>query len=196
MRLIINCADKGAYLQIISTTEVDINYYSTPLNGVIPFEIGNTLVYNFIKDELVKGKSLKIPKGISEINIADIIVGENDELELLRTSTLIKIYNDANKRIGSINNFYFFKFNVLNLKLQDKGYFITKENNNIKYLEILQTEDEELINILENYLNTRSKLEEYETFFDDVQKTILEIEESYFETEIINAYNIFNKKWS
>ena len=48
----------------------------------------------------------------------------------------------------------FVSFMQLNNKFANKGIFITDENREEKYIEIIETGEEELINELENYIKT------------------------------------------
>jgi chromatin segregation and condensation protein Rec8/ScpA/Scc1 (kleisin family) len=50
-------------------------------------------------------------------------------------------------------------FIILNNDLANAGYFITNENREEKYLEILETGDEKLISKLEDYLNYKDEIE-------------------------------------
>lgn len=78
--------------------------------------------------------------------------------------------------------------------LMSHGYFITEENKNQKYIEIVQTQNTDLINKLNTYLSYYDKLsafqvsyENYKKFLDDLSKLsnkdeILELFENYNNT--------------
>lgn len=56
----------------------------------------------------------------------------------------------------------FVSFMLLNNKFANKGIFITHNNKEEKYIEIIETCDEELINDLEKYIILLDKLKEIE----------------------------------
>ena len=57
-----------------------------------------------------------------------------------------------------LNLMNFVEFMQLHDKFADKGIFITKENKEEKYIEILEMEDEQLLNDLEKYISIQEKL--------------------------------------
>ena len=74
--------------------------------------------------------------------------------------------------------YYIEYFDVL-FELTNKGYFITDENKEEKYLEILETEDDELIDLLEKYLEIKEKLtpiiylkKSFDKKFNEVSNTL------------------------
>ena len=51
-------------------------------------------------------------------------------------------------------------FMILHSKLASLGFFITDENKEEKYIEILESENEELLNDLEKYLELKEKIDQ------------------------------------
>ena len=66
-----------------------------------------------------------------------------------------------------------------NNELASKGYFITDSNREEMYLKILETGDDTLIDILEQYLIMKDKL----SFITFARKTFTDIFEKLFETD-------------
>ena len=67
-------------------------------------------------------------------------------------------------------------FMLLNNKLADKGFFITEENKEEKYIEIIETCDESLIEDLEKYIFLLDKIKilqnkknEYDSIIDSLK---------------------------
>ena len=61
--------------------------------------------------------------------------------------------------LAKISGFALYGFIILNNDLSNAGYFITNENREEKYLEILETGNEKLISKLEDYLNYKDEIE-------------------------------------
>jgi hypothetical protein len=66
--------------------------------------------------------------------------------------------------------YYIEYFNIL-FELSNKGFFITDENKEEKYLEILETEDDYLIDLLEEFLILKDQLSALKT----ARKTFLNV---------------------
>ena len=66
------------------------------------------------------------------------------------------------------------------LKLADAGYVITDKNREEKYLEILETGNENLIDLLEEYLNAKddiSPIISHKKLYNDIKLQLLTLEE-------------------
>jgi hypothetical protein len=95
--------------------------------------------------------------------------------------------------LAKISGFALYGFIVLNNDLAANGYFITNENREEKYLEILETGDEKLIAKLEDYLNYKDEIEsvaslerKFQAFRAEIKEAvsveaIKEIEERFLE---------------
>jgi hypothetical protein len=104
--------------------------------------------------------------------------------------SISKLMNFVNKRVGTEYAFYLFQFNILNNKLLEFGYYITSENSNTKYLEILQKGLAAEISTLELFLDAKSKIDEYQSLFTSFKKYSDLINE---EDEIENIKKYFNE---
>jgi chromatin segregation and condensation protein Rec8/ScpA/Scc1 (kleisin family) len=95
--------------------------------------------------------------------------------------------------LAKISGFALYGFIILNNDLSNAGYFITNDNREEKYLEILETGDEKLIQKLEDYLNYKDEIEavaqlerKFATFRTEVRaaatpEEIVEIEQRFLE---------------
>jgi hypothetical protein len=74
----------------------------------------------------------------------------------------IKDIQNIEKRINKILtmdfNIYFIEYFDVLFQLANQGFFITDNNKEEKYLEILETEDDDIIDLLEKYLELKEKL--------------------------------------
>jgi hypothetical protein len=120
--------------------------------------------YEIISEALKNGKKVFIEKNMltNEVLPFEVNVVENDENDILedtKNSSIIKIRMLVTPELAKISSFSLYGFTVLNNDLASSGYFITNANREEKYLEILETGDEELISKLEDYLNYKDEIE-------------------------------------
>lgn len=121
--------------------------------------------HQLIKEALMSGKKVHIQKSALRTN--EVLPGEftiidgaeNNELENYKESSIIKVRMLVTPELSKISGFTLYGFMMLNNDLSSRGYFITNENREEKYLEILETSDEELIQKLEDYLNYKDEIE-------------------------------------
>jgi hypothetical protein len=139
---------------------------------------------NILSEYIVRFNSL------SDISIASFILESLNVLEKEKQLSEFKIISIINERIGQKHSFYNFGFNILFNKLVSKGYFITEDNREEKFLEILETEDEELINILEKYLAMYDYLYGAYNLFMRAESAIEEIKHL---NSVDDIYNLTNK---
>lgn len=113
--------------------------------------------------------------GEDELTEEDIMTIPYDELVIAKSRARTRGKYLLNQRIDTLMIFDFFEYSLTNNVLIDAGYVITDENREEKYLEIINTGDEDLIASLETYLEVRDRIGEhlswynsYITFKDDV----------------------------
>jgi len=113
---------------------------------------------------LMAGKKVHIHKTLQtgevlpgEFDVVDL--AETDPIQEARDSSVVKIRMLVTPDLSKISGFALYGFMILNNDLASNGYFITNENREEKYLEILETGDEKLIAKLEDYLNYKDEIE-------------------------------------
>ncbi len=116
-----------------------------------------------------------------------IIEPDTDDLSSQKMIYMKKARQMVSHQQANTSGLMMYQYININNTLCDKGYFIHDDNKEEVYLQILETEDELLIDKLEEYLNARdviarsSYLEElYMTFYRDMkdatsQEQVLEI---------------------
>lgn len=120
-----------------------------------------------IKEEMINGKRVLIPKTVrGEVNQADFIVEEVDELEFAKNVAITEISNIVNDKFNTLSMLEFFNFITINNIFIEKGIVITEENREEKYLEVINTEDQNLIENLEKYLEAKDHISSVYWFFD------------------------------
>ena len=191
MKLYCNVEDLGSSYAVrdaFSLTTTHINF----VTGKQVLEIDSIATYNAIVKLLSENKLVRIPKNVFPLNPGDLIVMNGlDELSAEKNVAFSHISNVVNRRISSLFNMYFFEFTILNNRLTSKGYSITEENKEEKYLEILETADESLISLLQSFLEVQAKIAEYQNLFDQFKKTMVDIDETAEISEVIFIKNQF-----
>lgn len=76
--------------------------------------------------------------------------------------------------------------------LMSHGYFITEENKNKKYIEIVQTKDSDLINKLNTYLSYYDKMENYKIFYNRYTEFLNNLSKLSNKDEILELFENYN----
>lgn len=126
--------------------------------GSLYFPVSN-MVAKVATDAIQQGKIVTFPKGLkTEVTVSDLSIQEVDGLKLKQNLAIIKKRNDLSVATSTLNGFDFFNFFVCNNILASNGYFITNYNREEKYIEIINTGNQELIMALEEYLTSIDRM--------------------------------------
>ncbi len=152
---VVNVLDLGSYYRARSVAKSDMAYIEP---GRIYLKI-SALCAEKIKEEIEKGTEVLIPKDMPrEILPIDLILNKTDPLTVIKGVTLAKMRAKIDGHLASISALEFYSFFTVHTKLMDAGYFITDENREEKYLEIINSGDEDIISSLEEYLENRDRI--------------------------------------
>ena len=184
MRLLFNVADRGDKYEVISINTNEIAYAGMR-DDIL--EVPSWEVYETVARNLNEGKKVYIPKILDQfLDVSDLIIEELDPLETAKQTAIIKardlIYTT---RINKLAIAKFYRFFILSHYFADKGIFITEENRENKYLEIInsaaQLEDpdasEAIIANLEEYINLLDSLSEMKNILKDLDAFIESVNE-------------------
>jgi len=159
--------------------------------------------YQKIKDALLEGKIVHIPKSlqtdeVSPFEVEIINVGEVNPLKDKRNAAITKVRMLVTPELAKISGFALYGFTVLNNDMINAGYAITNSNREEKYLEILETGDEELITKLEDYLNYKDEIERIcalERKFSQFQRNVNNADEEDIEGLVTSFLDDFYKNY-
>jgi N-methylhydantoinase A/oxoprolinase/acetone carboxylase beta subunit len=153
--------DRGPYWQVTNVTKNTLDNLANREEKLIKLSY---MSYVQIEDALMNKKVVRIKKSMmtdevlpGEFEVIDL--GETDFLQEVRNATISKIRMLVTPDLAKISGFALYGFIILNNDLSNAGYFITNDNREEKYLEILETGDEKLIQKLEDYLNYKDEIE-------------------------------------
>lgn len=147
--------DTGDYKKITGTT---IREDSFEVDPKLYYETQSIDFFNTVRD-IIKDNEVKYPSNwAGELKLRNLIQTKYDALELKKMEVYSRGRLLINQRIDVLSLFEIVSFIVLNNYLMDKGFCITDDNREQKYLEIIETQNEELISKLEEYLESRDTL--------------------------------------
>lgn len=125
-----------------------------------------------------------LKEGLSvRIKDNEIIIGDTDYFHGVpldnaeKVKEMAELHRYINSRIQPHDIVDFITYMEIAFELADNGYFITDQNKEEKYLEILETGDEHLIDLLEDFLNMKDKINKIKFIkaeFDKKVESILE----------------------
>lgn len=205
------CEESQTYYKIINMLEFDdIKDYQNPLIGLENFVILplNKLAINKIDKTLPEldptQEALIILKpfegtvqsyNIHRISLRDLLPN-NTDIDNLKNSYSIMISQFFDTRINTIANLTHYEHTVLNNELANLGIFITDSNREEKYIEILELEDDNLIDVLERYLLCRDEISRSFAAYENYRKFKQGLNEAGTTDEINEIANQFISDWN
>jgi hypothetical protein len=153
--------DRGSYWFVTNVTQNTLDNQAEKDEKILRLSY---MSHQLIKQALMAGKKVHIHK---TLQTGEVLPGEFDVVDLAATdpiqeardASVVKIRMLVTPDLSKISGFALYGFMILNNDLSSNGYFITNENREEKYLEILETGDEKLIAKLEDYLNYKDEIE-------------------------------------
>lgn len=122
----------------------------------------------------------------------DIFSGADvTDINILRNQKLSEAKYNVSHHQALVTGLMMFDFICINNELLDKGFVITDNNREDKYIEILEAEDEALVEKLEIYLNARDTISRASFLEREYQKFYRDIKQSQTEEEILKVSSEF-----
>jgi hypothetical protein len=153
--------DRGSHWFVTNVTQNTLDNQAEKDEKILRLSY---MSHQLIKQALMAGKKVHIHKTLQtgevlpgEFDIVDLAA--TDPIQEARDASVVKIRMLVTPDLSKISGFALYGFMILNNDLSSNGYFITNENREEKYLEILETGDEKLIAKLEDYLNYKDEIE-------------------------------------
>ena len=155
-KLLFAIHDAGGYTKI---TGCRIEEDAFPVDPTKFREVTNAQLFYYVKD-LLPSKEVKFESNISTLTQSDLQIEGVDALEMFRLAQVARMRNTLSSRFDVFVMFDFFNFNVNANILAAEGYFITDANREEKYLEIINSGNDTLIDALSVYLESYDRLVE------------------------------------
>jgi hypothetical protein len=152
----------GLDLEIFSLwASIDNNtkfHYKALLNLYNHVYINESSVLN---QKITTGSFIFDPNDLRNIKAPETEVHEPSDLELKKIEFLNKLDKDFSMNINKTNFLKYIHYINLFNYFASIGIFITKENKEDRYIEILELDDETAIEKLELYLNLQDEIDEF-----------------------------------
>ncbi len=175
-----------SYFKVIETKGVQQRILGECLSSTVSSIKLNDITSELVKKDLLDGKTVFYNTVDGSISV-DL---NEKELEVFSSIKKQEIQHKIKQKFLSVNNneslidmiFYI----DATMTLFDAGYIITDKNREEKYIEIIETGDEMLIELLEEYLNVKdeiSKIKWHKTQYNKNIKKLKELDENSEEFE-------------
>lgn len=181
--------DEGDTKRITGTT---IREESFEVDPKLYKETNSIDFFRTIKELLKKAEIRFSSNHTGELTIEDLKQTEVDPLQIKKINALEQGRYYISQRIDVISLFGFARFIILNNYMADSGFFITDENREEKYLEIINTNDQELIGRLEEYLEVKDVISQDLYWYSHFVKFKNAIESASSEEQVKESLDAFN----
>ena len=152
--------DRGTYWLVNGVTK---NSFDNLANREEKYLKLSYMVYKLIYDAIAEGKQVRISKSLQTDEVLpgeiQILEKQVDDLEYAKQSFISKIRSYVTPELSKIAGYTLYNFIELNNKLSAEGYFIHNGNREEKYIEIIESQNEELIETLEDYLAMKDEMD-------------------------------------
>ena len=175
-----------SYFKVIETNGIHQKIFGECSSSTVSSIQLNDITSELVKNDLLNGKAVYYNTVDESISV-DL---SKKELETFNSFKKQEAYLKLKENLLHLNNneslidmiFYI----DATMQLFNAGYIITDQNREEKYIEIIETGDDMLIELLEEYLNTKdeiSKIKWHKTQYNKNIKKLREIDENSEEFE-------------
>ncbi len=190
--------DRGTHYLATGVTKSSFDGLASRHDKTLKLSYG---AYQKIGDALKINKVVTISKDLTsdEVLPGEVTVSDNkvDDFGLYKKVAMQKIHKKQSYFMTALSSLDILSFTVTNNKLCSEGFFITNENREEKYIEIIEKDDEKLIEALERYLVLLDNVTKTLDFDDMCHNYLKEIEKAKDEKsvdEIVsNFYTHYDK---
>lgn len=128
----------------------------------------SSVAYKIVKDAIENNKEVRIRKTLQTNEVlpgeVDIIENNLNELDYIKNTSFVKIKSLVTPEMTKESGIVLYNFIMYNNELSSNGFFIHNNNREEKYIEIIETGDEMLIELLEKYLESMDNLNRAASF--------------------------------
>jgi len=150
-----------------------------------------------IQTALNDGKIVRIVSDYTgpDVQGRDLIIIDRDvtELDSNKEISLKRVRQYVSHLQANVSGLMMYQYININNTLCDKGFYIHDDNKEEIYLKILETEDELLIDKLEEYLNAREVIARSSFLEDRYMKYYRDIKDASSEEEVEKLFATFMK---
>ena len=142
------------------------------------FVVMTKLAAEEASDALDEGKTVLVARGINGvIEFTDLFITDSDDLlQMQKDGICYRARMHMNNEMAMLKAFDFFEFTICNNKLASHGIFIHEGNREEKYIEIINSGEEALIECLETYLNSWDTVSDTYKYYKDLKQFVVEVQ--------------------
>lgn len=179
-RLVAGIVEYGDYYRVQFVARHEEKFIK---NDSLYVNVSN-VAFKHIQEALSENKIVLLPKnmvGSDEISFADLLYEDMGELLKRQNSAIIKERRLFDNELSLLSVLSVATWSMVNNEFCDKGIFITDENRDEVYLDIVSSGDEVMIDKLSRYLEC----------MDDIKKVdFCRRRFEHFEKEVMNKKSI------
>ena len=179
----------GTVYQVVDVQAYDTQF-AKPVENIVNFSDEVSIE---LKKNLVAGNEVSIPvaDALGDATLDDFTVTEPDDLNKYKAQKKAAIQNIFTFNLASLGGLTFFRVLRSFSVLASNGYFITDENREEKYLEIINTGDQDLISALEEYLDAYDATSPVVSMYNDLKQAFIDIDAATDEAGVDAAIHMF-----
>lgn len=155
--------------------------------------------YQKISDALGANKKVTISKVLAsdEVLPGEVTISDDDvdEFSIYQKVAMQKINKKLSYFMANLSSLDILDFTVINNEMCSAGYFITNDNREETYINIIEKDDEALIEKLEKYLISLDKVNQVLSFNKVCQEAITNISNTKTVDDVDAALGDFFKKY-
>lgn len=164
------------------------------LPDVITVECLDSNLFTIILDALGNKKKVTFAKSLKELTPNDLVISEAPYFN--SQAFQATLMSEANKFFSLIPQYTYFRYSFLNNIFLSKGFYLTEENREVIYVKIIESENEELIKYLEEYISIVNQLNKFEKLYqcyvNAIERMSLETDENVLQTILDEALTFFS----
>jgi hypothetical protein len=127
------------------------------------------------------------------VTLEDFKVVDADSIEEIKRAKLKELHSRMNEKMAVVSGLKLYSFFSDMVRLAAHGYFITDENREEVYLKIIDTADEDLIQCLETYLDSKDSIDQVTNFHRNSRTFITKLNMAETDEEIEKVIEEYEK---
>jgi hypothetical protein len=193
--------DRGTHYLVTGTTKSSFDGLANREDKVLKLSYNS---YQMISEALSENKNVTVTKEMmtDEVLPSEITISEEgmDDFEVYKKINMRRINKKMSYNMANLSSLDILSFTAINTELIAEGYAITNDNREEKYIEIIETENDELIEKLEDYLILLDKVHTSLSFTNMCRSYVKKVlsaesedEVDEFISEFYETYDTFNR---
>jgi hypothetical protein len=115
------------------------------------------------------------------------VVDATENLDILKDLAMTDVQNKFNASMNVVAVFELYNVMMINNELAANGYFITNDNREEKYIDIINSGDENLITLLQTYLEMKDRIDPMWEYYNKVNEFKLTLKDMETIEEVTTA---------